>query len=91
MLKFLTEENTFYYFCIITKKNQFNQLIEKRFHLQLFRGLNNVNKIYHKKNLSETITFLLFTYIKGCINIEIVRKVRMDENSNFSTITYHLV
>jgi hypothetical protein len=32
----------------------------------------------HKKNLSITITFLLFTYVTGCIKIRIVRKVVMD-------------
>lgn len=33
-----------------------------------------------KKNLSNTITFFLFTYDKSCIKLRIVRKVVMDGN-----------
>lgn len=32
----------------------------------------------HKENLSTAITFLLFTYVIGCIKIRIVRKVKQN-------------
>lgn len=58
---------------------------------QVFIDFNVFYLQYNKINLYKAITFLLFTYNAQCIKIGIARKVRMGENSNFSTINLVLV
>lgn len=43
-----------------------------------FYFIYNGKRRNHKRNLSKTITFLLFTYVEDYIKIGIVRKVEMD-------------
>jgi len=52
--------------------------------------MNTLHK-KHKKNLSSTITFLLFTYVEGCIKIRIVRKVGIDMNIQTFLLFVNLV
>lgn len=59
------------FFAIIKDKMNNKSFIKKCKRRNRFLNISNKFIEKHKKNLSINITFLLFTYIEGCIKIEL--------------------